>query len=1225
MSASDSSSLRTRLFGSLHARLFWALCATAIPVLAGLVFYVLQQRNVLSESNRRSVYSVAEVAALYESAVFSDSQDVLLTLALAPVIQQRDWPVCSRYLSALLEAHSRFANFGVIGADGNVLCSGIPLLTEAQGFLGDRSYFQRALQQPGVIIGDYQQGRITGAPTLVLATRLAELAGVEGAVLFVSLDLGSLRPPVLRQAQLQGSRFAIFDRSGFVLQSVSGDRYPVGQQVDLSRYHAVLQGSRSGALELHDANGQGWYQVVFLVGPESDPQSITMLYEVPLSGVFQEANRAFMVGLLVVLFLVAMAVAAGWSLTQAAIGRNVLLLGRAVRRLAARDYSQNVAGELGGREFVEIGQQFDDMARQVQRHERRLEAVALRHAGQNQVLRLIAQGHRLNVILEALCRFLQEQFPDAATGLLVFKRHSLEISLIVGVDLPPPYRACLERHGARALPLNPESRRPAWLEPVFSGQITGTEPAVQALAHAREDAGFPGFWAVPVCDGEGLALGVLQVLRPVSGEPDDDAGLLLQLAAELAAVAIERDRIKDSLRQSEREYRAFFERNPNPMLVFDQASGDMLAVNDRAILHYGYTRPEFLTHRVRDLAVNPADWPRDIAAQRSVTLEQRRQDGSTLLARIALQPLEVTGRIAQLAIIEDITEREALARSVRERDALVSMLMDVTSEAICGLDAEGRFHFANQACLRLLGYSAPESLIGQPFSEIVGSAQSPSDVAAIERLLDALRSGRDVHEDDVWFRGREGERFPVECWGYPVRRDGRLDGSLITFLDISERRRQQQALEYQATHDALTGLLNRSLLLPRIEAAIQGHRQGGVAGLAVMVLDLDGFKEINDALGHSAGDLLLQQMGARLGGAMQESDTLIRLGGDEFAVIRCADPAPDALSQFARDLLQTVRQPVQLDQLQVRINASLGIARFPHDAQDAQTLVRHADIAMYKAKREGLGLGFFDQAEGEAVANRLRLSADLRRAVSQGDFTLYYQPKTSLHANGVPGVEVLARWVHPDRGMIPPSDFIPIIEVSDLIHPFTAWVLQQAVRVAAAWHAQGIVSSVAVNLSARNLLDTGFPGQLHQLLEAEGLPPSMLELELTESSIMADPEGSRDVLMQLHAMGVKIAIDDFGTGYSSLAYLQRLPVDSVKIDKSFIQPMLDDPDALAIVSSIIELAHTLDIAVVAEGVETAACLERLQVLRCDQAQGYFIARPMPQAQAQSWLMTHRMS
>lgn len=430
--------------------------------------------------------------------------------------------------------------------------------------------------------------------------------------------------------------------------------------------------------------------------------------------------------------------------------------------------------------------------------------------------------------------------------------------------------------------------------------------------------------------------------------------------------------------------------------------------------------------------------------------------------------------------------------------------------------------------------------------------------------------------------------------------------------------RQAAANEHLALHDALTALPNRALLQERIEAALAAR---GVEGpeLAVMILDLDRFKEINDTLGHHTGDILLQQVGARLRGALRKRDTVARLGGDEFAILlpEISDRA-DGLMERVREV---VEKPFILHGLTLHLTASVGIAFSPEHGDDVDVLLQRADVAMYVAKETRSGCHVYTTESDRHSPSRLALGADLRRAIAQGELFLHYQPKVSLQALTTDTVEALVRWQHPERGLIAPNEFIPLAEGTGLIRPLTLAVLDQALSQCRAWEDAGTTLNVAVNLSVLNLLDEKLPEDVARLLNKRGVLPSSLELEITESTIMSDPERGLNVLEKLNAMGVSLAIDDYGTGHSSLAYLRRLPVQEVKIDRAFVTHMDSSESDAMIVRSTIELGHNLGLRVVAEGIETAEVMAELTRLGCDLAQGYFLSPPLTAEELERWLRT----
>lgn len=430
---------------------------------------------------------------------------------------------------------------------------------------------------------------------------------------------------------------------------------------------------------------------------------------------------------------------------------------------------------------------------------------------------------------------------------------------------------------------------------------------------------------------------------------------------------------------------------------------------------------------------------------------------------------------------------------------------------------------------------------------------------------------------------------------------------------------RQQALEHQATHDALTGLPNRLLLQDRLEHGIAQLRRSGYGALALLVMDLDGFKEINDTLGHAIGDGVLQQLTERLLREVRAGDTVARLGGDEFAVLleQVDDASALLLSQRIFGLLE---HPFEVAGQSLFVTGSIGIALYPKHAQNPQELSRRADVAMYVAKRNRSGIAFYDQSQDHHTLQRLAQASDLRNAINSEQLSLQFQPQIDLSTGVFSGVEALLRWQHPQLGFISPEDFIPIAEQTGLIRHLTYWVLDQALAHCAAWRNKGLpLGTISVNLSAYNLQDGDLSQEVRRLLKKWGIEPYRLVLELTESSMMANPGRAQATLEKLNDIGVQLAIDDFGTGFSSLSYLKQLPVDKLKIDKSFVIHMNEDENDAMIVHSTIELAHNLGLDVVAEGVENAETLSLLQQLKCDLAQGYYISRPLTADVMEEWL------
>jgi diguanylate cyclase (GGDEF)-like protein len=436
-----------------------------------------------------------------------------------------------------------------------------------------------------------------------------------------------------------------------------------------------------------------------------------------------------------------------------------------------------------------------------------------------------------------------------------------------------------------------------------------------------------------------------------------------------------------------------------------------------------------------------------------------------------------------------------------------------------------------------------------------------------------------------------------------------LFGTLFRIVAGASRR-----LRHQAVHDSLTDLPNRTLLYRRAERALRGDAPG-----AILLIDLDRFKEVNDTLGHDHGDEVLIEVAGRLEGALRRGDTLARLGGDEFAVLLDGLPHRGAVADLAARLQDALRRPIAVRGVAIELEASIGVALYPEHGATVGELLQRADVAMYEAKRGRTGIATYSADRDTYSADRLGLLAELRRAIAEDELVLHYQPKVALGTGAVIGVEALVRWQHPTRGLLAPDQFVPLAERTGAVADLTRWVVDAAVAQHAAWRAEGTELPIAVNLAAANIVDLALPDAIGELLERHGVAGERLECEISEHTVMADAVRAADVLDRLRALGVRLSLDDFGTGRSSLAYLKRLPLDEVKIDRSFVSGMTEDENDAVIVRSTIDLARNLGLAVVAEGVESAEIMRELERLHCDIAQGYHLSRPLPPRQLIAWL------
>jgi len=572
---------------------------------------------------------------------------------------------------------------------------------------------------------------------------------------------------------------------------------------------------------------------------------------------------------------------------------------------------------------------------------------------------------------------------------------------------------------------------------------------------------------------------------------------------------------------------------------------------------------------------------------------------------------EISGVIC---VATDITERVRAEEALRQSEQYLSTIFDLAPIGMAVADMDGCFVKTNEALQGMLQYSA-EEMNGMHWSKTA----YPEDVAEEDQLDDQLVAG-EIEKYTIESRSirKDGETIWTRQTVSEVRdEDGVAVFGIAMMEDITERKAMEDALIHQTLHDALTGLPNRVLFKDRVDQAVHLARRQA-RSFALLLLDLDRFKDLNDTCGHHYGDLLLQQLGNRLSGLLRPSDTVARLGGDEFAVVLPGADEPGAVF-VATKIRQALTTPFQLDDQPFRIDASIGIALYPHQGNDITTLLRHADVAMYLAKRGSTGHQVYAVEQDQYAPARFQLTNDLRQALDGTGLLLHYQPKIAVRDGGIPGVEALVRWQHPTRGLLQPDEFIPLSEHTGLIKLLTSWVISEIVRQQRAWRDADLHLDIAVNLSATSFQDWELVETLTHLLPARATAGSSLTLEITEGAVMTDPVRATEILTRLHQLGVRIALDDFGTGYASLTHLKRLPLDEVKIDRSLVMDMREQEDNAYIIRSVVDLSHNLKRTVVAEGVEDQETLELLSGLGCDLAQGYFFSEPLPAAELERWM------
>jgi diguanylate cyclase (GGDEF)-like protein/PAS domain S-box-containing protein len=565
--------------------------------------------------------------------------------------------------------------------------------------------------------------------------------------------------------------------------------------------------------------------------------------------------------------------------------------------------------------------------------------------------------------------------------------------------------------------------------------------------------------------------------------------------------------------------------------------------------------------------------------------------------------------------IGEFVERKRAEVALQESEKRMRSVLDNVSDGLATIEQTGVIESANPAVVKLFGYPEQE-LVGQQADVLIATTHRSAFTNYLERRLKLDIPVSGAHE--TMGKRKNGSLFPLE-FVVSSMQIGSRHLFIATLRDISERKAHTDALEYQALHDALTGLPNRSLFGDRLRQALLAARRNQKM-FGVLLLDLDRFKDINDALGHDRGDSLLQEVTARLRGVLRATDTIARLGGDEFAVLTTDAKHPDDVVATAKKILAALEGPFAIADQMVETGASIGTAMYPLHGDDPSTLLRRADVAMYVAKRSGGGYAVYAPEQEAQTLRRSGLAGELRRSIPQGELVLHFQPQVTLATGAIHSVEALVRWNHPREGLMPPDRFIPMAEETGIIHPLTAWVIDSALAQLTKWLADGLDVSVSLNVSPRNIEDHSLEEMVARALGTFKVEPQRLTLEITEGVAMA--AAAAKALHRLNEMGVRLALDDFGTGYSSLLYLMRLPVNEIKIDRSFVSALATDPDSGAIVRSAVGLGHNLGLRVVAEGLQDRAAEAVLVESGCDAAQGFLVGRPVPEREITALLLAH---
>ncbi|MEP0783228.1 EAL domain-containing protein [Trichocoleus sp. DQ-A1] len=910
----------------------------------------------------------------------------------------------------------------------------------------------------------------------------------------------------------------------------------------------------------------------------------------------------------------------------------------------------------------------------------RLQAESLL-ASQKRVLEMIARGDSLNSVLNVLCRNIEKHSSKMRCSVLLLDENGRNLRHAAAPSLPESYNRALDgiAIGSRVVSCGTAAY---WKEPVIVSDIA-IDPLWQDYRELALSNELRACWSTPILNSDGKVLGTFAMYDSQPCTPNSYDLQLIEIATNLAGIAIERQRTETALqkaheklenrvwertqelekanqtlqaemeerqraeaarRASEERFFKAFRSTPDAITISTVAEGRLVEVNDSLLNITGYTREEIIGRTTVELKIWANQEQRDRMKQilleegsvRNIEFTFLTKSGEARVALLSAEIIDFDNQQCLLAVSRDITSRKQAEEALRVQQEFLRNVIDSTPNLIFVKDWDGKFTLVNKALASIYGTTV-ENLLGKTDADFNPNFEEVERFLSDDREVIIGETEKIISEETLtdstgnvrWFQTTKKSL---------VSPDGKARQVLGVATDISDRKLVEDLLIHDAFHDKLTGLANRALFMERLGHLVELTKRRQDYLFAVLFLDLDRFKVINDSLGHTIGDQLLVEIAYRLQRCLRPGDMVARLGGDEFTILLEDIQDVSDATRIANQIQNELALPFNLNGQEVFTSASIGIAFNTTDSHQPQDLLRDADIAMYRAKALGRARHeVFDMTMHTRAVELLQLVTDLRQAVNRQEFLLHYQPIVSLSTGQITGFEALVRWQHPERGLISPAEFIPVAEETGLIVPIGWWVLQEACRQMYVWQKQLVNDSssgvpgnkpltinhqpltISVNLSSKQFTQPHLAQAIHQILEETGLDAGCLRLEITESAVMENAESAIATLLQLKKLGVQIYIDDFGTGYSSLSYLHRFPIDTLKIDRSFVGRMSSDSENWEIVRTIITLAHNLGLDVVAEGVETAEQLAQLRTLQCEYGQGYFFSRPLDVASVETFM------
>ena len=1169
------------MWSTLSARIRWLILVASLPAVVLVVHQASEHRLAGVAAAQDKAQLTLRTVVAGQQRLIQTTHDFLQQLASLPPVHDPSRPECGAFLAQVLALQPLYVNIGVPRSDGELLCNARPL--KAPVNVANRPYFQRALQSREFSVGAFQIDRAAQVASVNFAVPVIPPGSPEpvgAAVAVVGLEWWSRRLSDLGLAE--GAVARVTDPEGRVLARFPPDPAELGAVRD---DHAALSAAppRAGPGVLQRTSAEGPQLVVFqpLIESRGNPVA-TMSLTVPLGALYAEANRHMWVDMGFLLLGVAV------SFLLARVGVRRAVVQPLQRLMAATDELAQGRHEplertMGLAELSELGRRFDRMARTRQAAE-----AQLRHSEENLAITLNSIGDAVMATDAAGNVTRMNPVAERLTG--------WPLAEAIGRPLRDVFHV-----------LN-ASTRAAQLDPV---QLVMERGEVVELSNhttlvSRDGAEYQiADSAAPIRNAQGRIVGVVLVFSDVTDAYRAREQLQANAARFRTLAALSSD--------------WYWEQDAQLRLTRLEGSSDSPPVQDAAKL-IGKTRWE-----IHSPGVSEAQW-----AEHRAQLARHEEFRDFEFQRVAPSGEEYWVSVSGTPVFDDAGQfagyrgvgKDITARRRDERELRIAAIAFESQEGMMVTDADTVILRTNRAFTRLTGYDADEA-IGRRASLL---ASGHHDKAFFDAMWASL-NGSGEWRGEIYNRCKSGE-VRLNSMTITAVRDGR--GTLTHYVamlsDLTQRAQAAREIETLAFYDPLTHLPNRRLMMDRLQQAFATSARTGMRG-ALLCLDLDHFNTLNDTLGHDMGDVLLQQLAQRLVACVREGDTVARLGGDEFLVLLedlggQSTEAAEQAQAVGEKILLALTQPYQLASHHVRSTTSVGAVLFNAQRQTVEDLVKHADLAMYAAKTAGRNsIRFFDPRMQAAVTARAALESDLREALEQGQFTLHYQAQMGPGLRMV-GAEALIRWTHPVRGMVPPLEFIPLAEETGLIVPMGEWVLRTACTQLRRWQAHPATAGLqlAVNVSARQFRQADFIDQVVAVLRETGARPEQLKLELTESLALENVDDTIDKMHALRALGLRFSMDDFGTGQSSLAYLTRLPLDQLKIDQSFVRNIgIQQADAL-IVQTIIGMAQSLGIDVIAEGVETEEQRAFLERHGCSLWQGFLMGRPAPVEELERRLM-----